>query len=123
MSEDKQKAIPEVGKEYHFFDDGKTGRSRRFIVNIIEVIPFSEMKDRKVVKAWKNEVKECFWLYAKTTDYFVKGICSDYDTNALWFVRTLDGRWFSIDYPNCWMGGVLDVDNKIWDRLIADGLL
>ena len=32
--EKKYSDIPIVGKQYHFFDDGKTGKSRHFIATI-----------------------------------------------------------------------------------------
>ena len=36
--------IPVVGKEYHFFDDGKISESRHYIAKVIELIPISEAK-------------------------------------------------------------------------------
>lgn len=42
-----KKPLPEIGKKYHFFDDGKTGPSRHYIAEILELIPFSEFGNVK----------------------------------------------------------------------------
>ena len=118
----KLQPVPEVGKEYHIFDDSKIRPSRHYIAKIVEVIPFEESYDvddimGAVLAAWKEEVNENAWfLFARETDYFVKAE-SDYDKNPLYFVRTLDGGWFSIDYPNCWMGARLDVDGQLYEQM------
>ena len=31
--------IPEIGKTYSFFDDGKTGFSRRYKATVLDIIP------------------------------------------------------------------------------------
>ena len=108
--------LPEIGKEYHIFDDGKIRESRHYMCKIIEIIPFTECKDQDLLGAWKNEVEECYWLFSPETDYFVKAT-SSFDDNPLYFVRTLSGGWFSIDYPNWWMGAKLDIDGSLFKIL------
>ena len=109
--------LPKIGKQYHFFDDGKTGPSRIYIAKILDIIPLKEVKDKKLLKAYRQQKKENYWIYAKRTDYFIKCECKKYDDDPLYFIRTIDGGWFSIDYPHEWMSGRLDVDNKIWNRV------
>lgn len=113
--------VPEVGKEYHIFDDGKISQSRHFLATIEKVIPFGDVYDpeSELYLAWKDNVKEAYWLFAEHTDYFVKAT-SDYDKNPLFFVRTTDGGWFSIDYPNCWMGARLDIDSSLYKSMVED---
>lgn len=41
----KEQPVPEVGKEYHTFDDGKIKPSRHSIVTITDVVPFNEFRD------------------------------------------------------------------------------
>lgn len=53
------------------------------------------------------------WLYAEETDYFIGCEIPKYDDNIIWFARTVDGGWFSMDIQSSWQGGRLDVDNKI----------
>ncbi len=112
----KEQSIPEVGKEYHIFDDGKIRPSRHYLAKVIEVIPF-EKADSELLATWENEVKDCYWLYSKTTDFFVKAE-SDFDENPLYFVRTIDGGWFSINYPNWWMSARLDIDGSLYKSML-----
>jgi hypothetical protein len=109
--------IPELNKEYHIFDDGKIKPSRHYTCIITDIITFGECEDSALLDAWEREVRECPWLYEKETDYFIKAT-SDFDEYPLYFVRTIDGGWFSIDYPNCWMGVRLDTDGKLYSWLL-----
>ena len=112
--------IPEVGKEYHIFDDGKISPGRHYMAKIEKVIPFGDVYDpeSELYLAWKDNVKEAYWLFAEHTDFFVQAK-SSYDKNPLFFVRTKDGGWFSIDYPDCWMGARLDIDGKLYKEMRA----
>lgn len=47
------------------------------------------------------------WLYEEVTDYFVECSIPKYDSDSIWFVRTITGGWFSIDTTHSWMGGKL----------------
>lgn len=47
------------------------------------------------------------WCYAEETDYFVKCSIPEYDKNDVWFVRHVDGGWFSIETVQFWMSGKL----------------
>lgn len=110
--------IPEVGKEYHIFDDGKISPGRHYMATIVEVIPFETCDNRALLETWAMEVQSCEWLYSTATDYFIKAE-SNFDKNPLFFVRTKDGGWFSIDYPDCWMGARLDIDGKLYKEMRA----
>ena len=113
----KLQPVPEVGKEYHIFDDGKIRPSRHYIAKVLEVIPFADIDlDSDLIDVWTVEKDESDFLYAQETDYFIRAE-SDFDENPLYFVRTLDGGWFSIDYPNCWMGARLDVDDELYKQM------
>lgn len=105
-----KKPIPEVNKEYHAFDDGKINPSRHYIAKIVEVIPFKKI-DVVTLCDWRDEVDECNWLYAPETDYFVK---AEFAKEAQYFVRTVDGGWFSIG----WFGARLDVDGKLYKNMV-----
>ena len=109
----KEQPVPEVGKEYHAFDDGKISLSRLEHVKIVEVIPFKECWDFELLSNWNAEVTECYWLYAAETDYFVKAICVQPDTGVQWFVRTVDGGWFSLG----WWGARLDIDGSLYAQI------
>ena len=107
----KEQPVPEVGKEYHTFDDGKIKPSRHSIVKITEVIPYTEFRNSTILSAWGHEVQSCYWLYAKETDYFVVG---EYDDEVGYFVRTTDGGWFSIGF----FGSRLDIDGSLYQKMI-----
>jgi hypothetical protein len=104
--------VPEVGKEYHIFDDGKISINRHYTAKVLEVIPFAGCEDLELITAWSENIGEVPWLYAENTDYFVKAV-SSFDVDNLYFVRTVDGGWFSIDYPHAWMGARLDIDGSL----------
>jgi hypothetical protein len=105
----KLQLVPEVGKEYHAFDDGKIKPSRLEIVKIVELIPF-EKADEELLKEWKQNVEECYWLYAPETDYFAK---AEYEDETSYFVRTEDGGWFSMG----WFGSRLDIDGSLYEKM------
>ena len=104
--------IPQINKTYNYFDDGKIWESRRLPVVIREIIPFEKI-DSKTLSIWKDEVENCDWLYAKSTDFFIKGMLelSDDSKVEIIFVRTIDNRdgWFSLG----WWAGRLDVDGSL----------
>ena len=115
----KEQPIPEVGKEYHIFDDGKVRSSRHSICKICKVIPFDECSDLELLKAWNDEVLRAYWLFSPETDYFVNGVVKKEDSvfEIHYFVRTLDGGWFSIDYPESWTASRLDIDGGLFKIL------
>jgi len=121
------KALPEIGKKYHFFDDGKIGSSRHYIAECVEIISAEEAKNRFFVlqdedeqigtesdiielsmyDIWKDEAENHKYLYAQETDCFVGCIIPKYDDNIIWFARTTDGGWFSINIQSWWQSGRL----------------
>ena len=100
----KKQEIPVVGEVRHFFDDGKFRDSRHYMATVVDVIPFKRAK-QELKKCWKRERWNCYWLYAYETDYFIKCKIPKYDETPIFFVRTQEGGWFSIDYNGWWRGG------------------
>lgn len=140
MDYDKLKPAPKVGEYYHFWDDGKTSQSRHYICKCERVLNNKKAK-KEIVKIsnwdfvknkefftdvslfdfWKNNVVPNHkWLFDTETDYFVECSCPKYDENNLWFVRTKDGGWFSMNIQNGWQGGELDVTGEIFDSIIDE---
>lgn len=129
---------PELNKIYNFYDDGKISRARQFEAKVIRIIKpeeaktimfdawydsdyeYSTFKERRkpehklsLYEVWKNHIKEdAGYLYSGDTDLFVGCSIPDFDDDIIWFVRTKDGGWFSMNIQNCWQGGRLDVENK-----------
>ena len=140
---DKLKPIPEVGKEYHFWDDGKSSPSRHYICRCERIV--RSIKEAKNIKftlkeylppytkdaefmeyetslydIWKNEVEQYDWLIAEDTDAFVELSCPKYDENNLWAVRTKWGGWFTMNIQSSWQGGDVDVTGEKFDNIIAE---
>lgn len=134
------KPVPEVGKEYHFWDDGKSSSSRHYICRCERVV--KSIKEAKAIKftlrkyenflkdspyteyevslydVWKDSVKKHNWLIAEDTDAFVEISCPNYDENKLWAVRTKDGGWFTLDIQSSWQGGDVDVTGEKFNNII-----
>lgn len=119
--------VPEIGKEYHFFDDGKTSISRHYICKCERVITPEEAKEITfdldggkitLYDIWKNESSKYDFLFAKNTDYFVEVSCPRYDENNLWAVRTKDGGRFTLDVQSPLQCGRIDVTGEIFDNIV-----
>ena len=126
------KPIPEIGKEYHFWDDGKISVSRHYICRVERIISPEEAKeimfsreytvptDMSLYQIWEDEKSECTWLYADDTDCFVEISCPKYDDNLLYCARTKSGGFFSMNIQSFWQSGELDVDGKIFEDVIEN---
>ena len=116
-----KQALPELGKRYHFFEDGKSGPSRHYIVEITEIIPFEEMIDEELLDTYNTEVEEGDFLYAPETDYFVYGRkvlpnnVLDMDDEFI-FVRTNYCGWFS--FGHWFEDGQLDVNSSKYNEIV-----
>ena len=113
-----EKPIPKVNQTCMFFDDGKISYSRMYQATVKQVMVYDDAPD-KVKKAFERESKTHDWIWNKTTDYIVACEIKDYDKNLIWFARTVDGGWFSMDVDEAWQGGRLDVDGKLEDYLVS----
>ena len=113
----REQPVPEVGKKYHCFDDGKIRFSSHYIVEISEILGYCAFRKKypELFKNYTSLVKRCYWLYAKSTDFFV--VCEHGEDNEMEvFVRTKDGGWFSIGgFMN---SGELDVTGNLWKDLV-----
>ena len=113
-----EKPIPKVNQTCMFFDDGKVSYSRMYRATVKQVMVYDDAPD-KVKKAFERESKTHDWIWDKTTDYIIACDIKDYDNNLIWFARTVDGGWFSMDVDKSWQGGRLDIDGKLEDYLVS----
>ena len=113
-----EKPIPKVNQTCMFFDDGKISYSRMYQATVKQVMVYDDAPD-KVKKAFERESKTHDWIWNKTTDYIIACDIKDYDNNLIWFARTIDGGWFSMDVDKSWQGGRLDIDGKLEDYLVS----
>lgn len=87
---------------------------------------------KSLFRCWLENAIECFWIYTTRsvncridgqskretiTDYFVECSIPLYDLEPIWFARTTEGGWFSLDIHNSWQGGELDVDGSLTKQL------
>ena len=100
--------VPEVGKTYNCFDDGKISYSSLYTVDVVRVIPFDECSDEEKYE-WEEKSSECNWLFASKTDYLVLTENGE-DGDAI-FARTIDGGWFSLGW--FMNSGRLDIDGAL----------
>ena len=113
-----KKPIPKVNQTCMFFDDGKISYSRMYQATVKQVMVYDDAPD-KVKKAFERESKAHDWIWNKTTDYIIACDIKYYDNNLIWFARTVDGGWFSMDVDKVWQGGLLDVDGELEDYLVS----
>ena len=113
-----KKPIPKVNQTCMFFDDGKISYSRMYQATVKQVMVYDDAPD-KVKKAFERESKTHDWIWNKTTDYIIACDIKDYDKNLIWFARTVDGGWFSMDVDKSWQGGRLDIDGELEDYLVS----
>lgn len=118
--------LPEIGKIYKFYDDGKITHSCQYRCKIIDVIPCDNVLD-KIKEQYKTLVSHYNWIFSPYTDYFIIGKVEDDIIEDQVFMRTLKGNWFSnaislnikdfdiIDRGD--VGGILDVDGVITKEL------
>lgn len=113
------KPVPEVGKKYHCFDDGKIRFSRHFIIQVDEVLGYIQFKKKypKEFERYVEEVKRCYWLYSTHSDKFIITHKGENDELGV-YVRTKQGGWFGAG--TWWNSAVLDATGELWDNLIAD---
>lgn len=133
--------LPEIGKQYHFFDDGKITMGRHYIATVIEIIPIEDSKkiilstpreydpktkenrfiEMSLYDIWKDEVKEIDWIFDYSTDYIIKCSIPEYDKDPIYFAQDKRNGWFSMDVTNWWQGGRLDLDGKLYEFLTNSG--
>ena len=108
------KNIPEIGKTYNCFDDGKISKRRIYQVTITEIVPFEDA-DNKLLELWEEKGLPSYWLFEKT-DYFIKFTSNENEEypNGV-FARTKDGGWFGLG--NFWNSGRLDIDGSLMEYL------
>lgn len=111
--------VPEIGKKYHCFDDGKITFSRHYIIKVDEVLNHMEFK-RKYPELFQRYIKEArnhYWLFSRRTDKFIVTYSGENGETEV-FVRTKQGGWFSIG--SLFNSGKLDVTSRLWEYLVSN---
>lgn len=108
--------VPEVGKKYHCFDDGKVRFSRHFVVQVDEILGLIQFRKKfpELFETYREEVRVCYWLYSTHSDKFVITHKGEHDELGV-YVRTKQGGWFGIG--GYWNSARLDVTGTLWNYL------
>jgi len=104
--------LPEIGKSYNCYDDGKIYESRRIQVYVFDLILF-EKAPKNIKKEWSKNVKKYHWVFDKKTDYF---IIADTEEKHFVYARSLWGGWFCVKPCG---SNLLDVSGNLTKNLIA----
>lgn len=116
VSKHTPQPIPEVGKQYWFFDDGKITHSSLYQATVLEVLDPDKVPSF-VKEAIEKEREDDDQMFKDTTDKVIRCSVRDYGNNDIWFIRTKEDGWFSICIESSHQGGLLDVDNHLMDWL------
>lgn len=114
--EGKPQRIPNPGEKIMFFDDGKIRLSRMYQAEVLKAYKPEETPEYVKKALQDNDV---YWLFPKdengkyVSDVFIECDIPKYDENHIWFARTKDGGFFSLDIQSSWQGGALDVDGRM----------
>lgn len=131
------KPVPDVGKEYICYDDGKIKESRQYKVQILLVVSYEDVcnwdKEAFLNSYFPNN-EENHYLFESNPDYFIYAITYELKNRPMIeiFSRTRDGGWFGIgevkydehkDKYFCdsyWCSGILDIDGTITEQMYKD---
>lgn len=122
--------LPEVGKKYWHYDDGKIRPSRQETVVINKILPFSEISEELRNKISK-EIEEYDWIYNNIDDYFdtnnyiifatnLDMIGHPWDKGDEEIIYLLDkkDKWYGFGVNCYWNQGQLDVDGKLTEEML-----
>lgn len=119
--------IPRIGKCYHFWVDGKSSTAHHYVCKCERIVIPSqarylkinesiwdneqnaEIKETNLYDIWQENVKARPWLYSERTDYLIECSCPQFDNNHLWFVRTVDDKFFSLNIQSSHQSGLLEL--------------
>lgn len=128
----------QIGKTYHFWDDGKSALSRHYICKCENIISLEDSKLLMIpTSCWNQsqpgqpELKTLYdlwmlnkefsdFLFANETPYFVVCSCPKYDDNLLYFCKTKSDNWFSMNIHSFWQGGLLAVNAIKYHSIINE---
>lgn len=115
--------LPQMGKLYWHYDDGKITPSRQEKVQIIKVVPYSQVskEDRLLIQ---NEIEDHKYLYNDFPSHVVYGInlsMMDFpwktEDSEIIYLPTTRGGWFGFGKTCDWNCGDLDIDGKLTQQI------
>ena len=114
--------LPEVGKKYWHYDDGKITPSRQETVVINKVIPYLEVSE-ELRKRISEEIERYDWIYDDVISHVIFGTNLDMaghpykeGDEEIIYLPSEEG-WFGFGVNNYWNGGRLDIDGKLTESI------
>lgn len=121
-------SVPELYGYYDFWDNDRREEKYHYFAwvmdiitpdrakNIILPVPTHNFDDGTVTNVemslyerWEEEVLFCNDIYQDFTDFFIKANIPGYSENPVYFVRSKDGTWYSIDTTEINTKGKLEI--------------
>lgn len=145
-----KRKMPEIGKVYAFFDDGKVGAMRQFTAMVTRILTMEDAMDKKIygkplngkeIEDWV--VNHCkgeywhslydYWMAAKYSSnwhenmyqepiYFIELAIPRYDNHLLYAVPAFDHGWWTFSLYDDWESGELDVEREKIEYYLDDVL-
>lgn len=88
--------LPKIGKEYHYYDDGKVKESCHALVKILNIIKYEDA-DRNIIEFYERIKKEFDWIFDETTDYFLIGYNAQQCSGFTMIFARSDGGWYGFE--------------------------
>lgn len=110
------KPVPLKGGVYHAFDDGKINPDRHMLLRVLDVWGRISMKPW-MIAVMKYNAEKAHWIFNDDTDYFIETIC-DKTGEKLWFARSKDGGWYSLQVESHMDSCLLDVNGSFWESMV-----
>ena len=115
--------LPEEGKLYWHYDDGKVRPSRQEKVKVLKVVPYSEVS-KEIRERINKEIKECDWLYNDVISHVVFASnlnmigypWNEHDHEIIYLPSKRDG-WYGFGVNCYWNQGRLDIDGKLTESI------
>ena len=124
--------IPKKGETYYFYLCGKIKIKDEFEAIIEQVIPYEEgeqycvrqyyaeledVVETPILDIWLENQDSTFWLLAETTDYIIEASIPNLTPCKIYFARTIDGEWYSLEVNTPRHLGLLDVTGEYHNKL------
>lgn len=127
--------IPEVGKEYSFFLDGRVKEEDKYLARVLAIYPFEATAKKMIYKyddvyeevipnplmdLWLEAVMDVFWILSEQTDYIVELHIPILCPQNVYVARTVDGGWHAFETTSSRQFGILDVTGELTAKLQED---
>ena len=113
-------SLPEIGKTYHYFDDGKIRESRHSVVKILNIIKVEDA-DRFMTEFFNRIKSEYDWIFDEKQDYFIIGYNeTDCPGVTMLFARS-GGDWYGFETSgeDYWTGRLITNPDFNYEKFIG----